>query len=152
MLPVEFAEDTLRDLELIFDHLVESYRGFGEAPDEASERAAARVRGIVAAADRLALAPHRGAVRDDLAPGIRHLTFDRAVCYFRVDGLARPLAIVMNAVRIGVGGRRPAPRLPAPPHRSGSTFWTSREALCYGRRSGGAGRAPCRSCFYISGI
>ena len=86
MVRVEFAEDALRDLDLIFDHLAESYRGFGEAPDEASERAAARVRGILAAADRLALAPHRGAVHDDLAPGIRHLTLDRAVYYFRVDG------------------------------------------------------------------
>ena len=86
MVRVEFAEDALRDLDLIFDHLAESYRGFGEAPDEASERAAARVRGILAAADRLALAPHRGAVHDDLAPGIRHLPLDRAVCCFRVDG------------------------------------------------------------------
>jgi plasmid stabilization system protein ParE len=86
MVRIEFAEDALRDLDLIFDHLAESYRGFGEAPDEASERAAARVRGILAAADRLALAPHRGAVHDALAPGIRHLTLDRAVCCFRVDG------------------------------------------------------------------
>ena len=86
MVRVEFAEAALRDLDLIFVHLAESYRGFGEAPDEASERAAARVRGILAAADRLALAPHRGAVHDALAPGIRHLTLDRAVCCFRVDG------------------------------------------------------------------
>ena len=52
MVRVEFAEDALRGLDLIFVHLAESYRGFGEAPDEASERAAARVRGILAAADR----------------------------------------------------------------------------------------------------
>jgi plasmid stabilization system protein ParE len=86
MVRVEFAEDALRDLDLIFVHLAESYRGFGEAPDEASERAAVRVRGILAAADRLGLAPHRGVIHDDLAPGIRHLTLDRAVYYFRVDG------------------------------------------------------------------
>jgi plasmid stabilization system protein ParE len=83
---VEFAEDALRDLELILLHLAESYRGFGEAPDEALDHAARRVRAIVKAADRLAVAPHRGAVHDELAPGVRHLTLDRAVYYFRVGG------------------------------------------------------------------
>jgi plasmid stabilization system protein ParE len=33
---VEFTEDALRDLALIFDHLAESSRGFGEAPDPGS--------------------------------------------------------------------------------------------------------------------
>jgi plasmid stabilization system protein ParE len=94
MRSVEFAEDALRDLDLIFDHLAESYRGFGEAPDEASEHAARRVRAIIEAADRLALAPHRGPVHDDLAPGIRHVTLDRAVYYFRIeDAVLRILAV-----------------------------------------------------------
>jgi toxin ParE1/3/4 len=90
---VEFAEAALRDLDLIFDHLAETYRGFGEAPDEAIEHAARRIRAIVGAADRLALAPHRGTVHDDLAPGIRHLTLDRAVYYFRVDDGVHILAV-----------------------------------------------------------
>jgi toxin ParE1/3/4 len=94
---VEFAEDAIRDLDLIFDHLAESYRGFGEAEDEASEHAARRIRAILDAADRLALAPHRGGRHDDLAPGLRHVTLDRAVHYFRVghgdDGPVRVLAI-----------------------------------------------------------
>lgn len=83
---VEFAAAALRDLELIFDHLAESYRGFGETPEEAFEHAAGRIRGIVSAADRLAPAPHRGPVHEDLAPGLRHLTLDRAVYYFQVEG------------------------------------------------------------------
>jgi plasmid stabilization system protein ParE len=92
---VEFAEAALRDLELILDHLAESYRGFGEAPEDAVERAAARVRGIVAAADRRALGPCRGAVHDDLTPGIRHATLDRAVYYFQVqDGDAGAVRIL----------------------------------------------------------
>jgi toxin ParE1/3/4 len=94
MARVEFAEDALRDLDLIFDHLAESYRGFGEGRDEASEHAARRIRAIVEAADRLALAPHRGPVHDDLAPGIRHVTLDRTVYYFRVaDEGVRVLAV-----------------------------------------------------------
>lgn len=94
---VEFAENALRDLDLIFDHLAESYRGFGEAEDEASEHAAHRLRGILDVAVRLALAPHRGGRHDDLAPGLRHVTIDRAVYYFRVgdgaDGPVRVLAV-----------------------------------------------------------
>jgi toxin ParE1/3/4 len=82
---VEFADDALRDLELIFDHLAETYRGFGEAPDEAFEHAARRIPAIVDAADRLALVPHRGPIHDELAPGVRHVTLDRAVYYFRVE-------------------------------------------------------------------
>ena len=95
MARVEFADAAERDLELIFDHLAEAYRGFGEAPDQAFEQAARRVRAIVATADRLALAPHRGTVHDDLAPGIRHVTLDRAVYYFRVadDGSVRVIAV-----------------------------------------------------------
>ena len=81
---VEFAEDAHRDLDLIFDHLAETYRGFGEAPEEALEHAARRIRAIIGAADRSALAPHRGTVHDDLA-GVRHLTLDRAVYYFRIE-------------------------------------------------------------------
>lgn len=90
---VEFAENALRDLDLIFDHLAESYRGFGEADDEAFEHAARRIRAILDAADRLA--PHRGGRHDDLAPGLRHVTLDRAVYYFRVgdDGPVRILAV-----------------------------------------------------------
>jgi plasmid stabilization system protein ParE len=94
---VEFAEDALRDFDLIFDHLAETYRGFGEAPDEAFEHAARRIRAIIGAVDRLALAPHRGTVHDDLAPGIRHFTLDRAVYYFRIeDEGVRILAIFFS--------------------------------------------------------
>lgn len=82
---VEFAEDALRDLELIFDHLTEAYRTFGETSEEAVEHAARRVRAIVGSADRLALAPHRGAVHEDLVPGLRHVTLDRAVYYFQLE-------------------------------------------------------------------
>jgi plasmid stabilization system protein ParE len=83
---VELAAAALVDLELIFDHLTEAYRGFGEAPEEALDHAALRVRSIVDAADRLAVAPHRGPVHTDLPPGLRHVTLDRAIYYFQLDG------------------------------------------------------------------
>jgi toxin ParE1/3/4 len=94
---VEFAEGALHDLDLIFDHLTEAYVAFGEAPDAAIEHAARRVRAIIDAADRLAVAPFRGAIHDDLAPGIRYVTLDRAIYYFQVDeraeGTVRVLAV-----------------------------------------------------------
>jgi plasmid stabilization system protein ParE len=94
MRTVEFAEDALRDLDLILDHLVEAYAATGESPEEAFQHAARRIRGIVRAADRLALAPHRGPIHEDLAPGLRHTTLDRAVIYFQVDSeRVRVLAI-----------------------------------------------------------
>jgi plasmid stabilization system protein ParE len=91
---VEFAEGALRDLELIFEHLTDAYRGFGEAHDEAAEHAARRIRGIVRSAGRIAAAPNRGATHDDLGPGVRHLTLDRAIYYFLLDGeTVRVLAV-----------------------------------------------------------
>ena len=74
-----------RDLTLIFEHLFESYRTFGEAPGEALSHAAARVRTIRKSADRLLTAPHSGTRHDDMLSGLRHLTIDRAIFWFEVD-------------------------------------------------------------------
>jgi hypothetical protein len=46
---IEFAEASDRDLDLIFDHLFESYAGFGESTDQALDRA-----GQLVARDHLA--------------------------------------------------------------------------------------------------
>ena len=83
---VEFAEAALRDLALIFDSLADSHRAHGEQPTVAAELAGRRVRAILAAADRIAEAPHRGARHDDVMPGLRHLTLDRAIYDFVQDG------------------------------------------------------------------
>jgi plasmid stabilization system protein ParE len=98
MTRVEFAEDALRDLALIYDHLAETYQAFGETSAEVAEHAAARLRGILAAADRLALAPHRGPLHADIAPGLRHVTLDRAVYYFQ---LVAPDRVRVLAVFLG---------------------------------------------------
>lgn len=81
---IEFAAGSERDFELIYDHLFESYIGFGERPEDASAHAAQRILGIRRAADRLARFPMRGTRRDEVLPGVRHLTIDRAIYWFDV--------------------------------------------------------------------
>jgi plasmid stabilization system protein ParE len=83
---VEFAAAALRDLDLIFDHLAEAYRDFGETPEEAFDHAARRIRSIVATADRLGRAPHRGPIHEDIVSGLRHVTLGRAIYYFQIEG------------------------------------------------------------------
>lgn len=90
----EFSVESERDFELIFDHLFESYIGFGESPDEALEHAAHRVIAIRKAASRLATFPIRGTSRDDVLPGVRYLTIDRAIYWFDVDEAARKVRIL----------------------------------------------------------
>jgi plasmid stabilization system protein ParE len=91
---VEFSAESERDFELIFDHLFESYIGFGESPEEALEHAAQRIMGIRRAADRLAMFPIRGTARDDVLPGVRYLAIDRAIYWFDVDEAAQKLRIL----------------------------------------------------------
>lgn len=82
---IEFAAETERDFELIFDHLFESYQTFGEPVDQAFEHAARRILGIRAAAERLVTFPIRGTGRDDILPGVRYIAIDRAVYWFDFD-------------------------------------------------------------------
>lgn len=90
----EFAEASERDLELIFDHLFESYAGFGESTDQALDHAGQRIMGIRAAAERLALFPERGASRDDILPGLRFTVMDRAIYWYNVDERARTIRVL----------------------------------------------------------
>ena len=91
---IEFAEASERDLELIFDHLFESYLGFGERTGQALEHAGQRIMGIRAAAERLALFPERGASRDDILPGLRFMVMDRAIYWYDVDDKARKVGVL----------------------------------------------------------
>ena len=91
---IEFSAESERDFELIFDHLFESYLGFGESTAEALERAAQRIIGIRAAAERLTAFPVRGTLRDDILPGVRYLAIDRAIYWYDVDETARKVRIL----------------------------------------------------------
>ena len=82
---LEFSAEAERDFGLIFDHLLESYISFGESAENAIEHAEARVLEIRATADRILTAPHRGERHDDILPGLRHLTINRAIYWFDVD-------------------------------------------------------------------
>ncbi len=91
---VEFSAESERDFELIFDHLLESYIGFGENPKLALEHAAQRIMAIRRAADRLAIFPIRGTPRDDILPGVRYLAVDRAIYWFDVDEPAEKVRVL----------------------------------------------------------
>ena len=93
---LEFSVAAERDFELIFDHLLRSYLDFGESPENALDRAAARIVEIRAAAERILSAPHRGERHDGILPGLRHLAIGRAIYWFDVDeprGTVRVLAV-----------------------------------------------------------
>jgi plasmid stabilization system protein ParE len=81
----EFSVEAEHDFELIFDHLFDVYISLGETRAAAFERAVARVQQIRAQGDRIARTPHRGTLRDGIAPGLRNVTIDRAVFWFELD-------------------------------------------------------------------
>ena len=91
---VEFSAESEHDFELIFDHLFESYVGFGENSGDAFDRAARRIMSIRQAADQLSTFPIRGTARDDILAGVRYLTIDRAIYWFDVDEAARRVRIL----------------------------------------------------------
>jgi plasmid stabilization system protein ParE len=97
---VEFSEDAEHDFELIFDHLVDSYMGFGEDIEDALEHAADRLRGIRGSSQKLGLTPQRGTLRDDISPGIRFVRLEKAVLWFDLDEqrqVVRVLAVFFGA-------------------------------------------------------
>ena len=91
---LEFSVEDERDFRLMFDHLFDGYRGFGEALEDALNHAEVRILEIRAATDRIAAAPHRGERHDNILPGLRHLTINRAVCWFDVDDDRRTVRIL----------------------------------------------------------
>ena len=91
---IDFAADAERDFALIFDHLLDSYLGFGEGLQSAFGHAEARVIEIRAAADRILAAPYRGESRDDVLPGLRRLTIDRATYWIDIDETRRSVRVL----------------------------------------------------------
>ncbi len=98
---IEFAEASERDLELIFDHLFESYLGFGESTVHALEHAAERIRDIRVAAEGLTLFPERDTARADILPGLRFMVMQRATRWYDVDDEAQ----VVRVLGIFFGGQ-----------------------------------------------
>lgn len=91
---IEFSAEAECDFALIIGHLFESYRDFGESVETALDHCEARIRDIRQEADRLASAPFHGESHDDLLPGLRHLTIDRAVYWFDLNGADQRVRIL----------------------------------------------------------
>ena len=91
---IEFSTQSEHDFEQIFDHLFESYLSFGESVEEALDHAARRLFEIRKAAERLSTFPIRGTVRNDILPGVRDLSIDRAIYWFDVDEVAGTVRIL----------------------------------------------------------
>jgi toxin ParE1/3/4 len=95
------SEDADRDLQAIFDHLIDSHLGFGETPSEAIRLAAVRLGKIHGAMARLGKLPHQGTLEPNLLPDLRHVTKDRAIFYFTADDAAE----VVTVLAIFFGGQ-----------------------------------------------
>ena len=91
---VEFSADAEDDFELIFDHLFESYRSFGESIEEALDHAARRIGGIRRSANGLIVAPHRGTLHEDVLPGLWHVAINRAIYWFQVNEAEQTVRIL----------------------------------------------------------
>lgn len=91
---VERASDADRDLEAIFDFLIESHHAFSEDADTAVDRAAERLAEIHMSLESLGDVPHQGTLLPQLLPGLRSVTKGRAVFYFTVDDTKRTLRVL----------------------------------------------------------
>ena len=73
------------DQQDIFEHLVDSYTGFGDDISEAFHQANQRIAQIRADIRKLKRNPKRGTRHDDIRPGLRHITFGKAIVWFDVN-------------------------------------------------------------------
>lgn len=89
------------DFDQLFDHLFAACLGMGDSIEEAYDRATRRVNDVTEDLEKLALHPHQGTLNNDLLPGLRHVTKDRAIFYFRIDEESR----VVNVLAVFFGGQ-----------------------------------------------
>jgi plasmid stabilization system protein ParE len=82
---IEFSQNAEGDLIAIFQHLRRSYGMFGEAAQQAANKARNRIRDIRRTADRITLTPYIGTMHRDAIDGARHVTFDRTTYWFELD-------------------------------------------------------------------
>lgn len=79
---IEYLPDAQRDFKLIFDHLVESYQEFGDAPEEAIDRARQRMLVIRDGIGRLGETPFIGTLRNEIYSGLRFVRRNGAAIWF----------------------------------------------------------------------
>lgn len=91
---VERASDADRDLDAIFNFLIESYAAFGGDAETAIDLAAERLQEIQNTMQSLGGAPHQGTLVPHIFPGLRSVTKDRAIYDFSVDDTKRTLRVL----------------------------------------------------------
>ena len=79
------ATSITNDLDLIEQHLTESYQSFGEDPENAMDRAAARIEEALEYLRTFATHPHRGTEYPTIRPGIRTVINKSFIFYFEID-------------------------------------------------------------------
>lgn len=82
------------DLDAIFDHLFDSYLGFGDPFERAFERATDRVNAIYLNRTRVAKSPHIGTLHSIRGRAYRHVTIDRAIYWFTLDEAAQAVRVL----------------------------------------------------------
>lgn len=82
---IEVSVAAEHDIELLFEHLIESYMSFGEPRVMAEERAVERIHDVLDKMNRIGTAPFRGKAYDHLLSGLRQLTLDHAIYWYVID-------------------------------------------------------------------
>ena len=77
---IELSEGASRDLETVFDFLIESYLSLGDTAEDAAES--------------LREFPHRATTDPDLPAGIRSLIRAGAILYFEIDEAAEAIRVL----------------------------------------------------------
>lgn len=98
---VERGAAAARDLDSIFDFLLESYLHFGDDLERAFARATARVERMQDELRGLGETPHQGTLRTEMLANLRSVTRDDAVFYFTVDDERR----VVRVLAVFFGGQ-----------------------------------------------
>jgi plasmid stabilization system protein ParE len=88
------SKDVEQDLELIFDHLVQSYLAFREEFVEAFKRADSRLKSIENDIEALGSAPFQGTLMPHILPALRSVTKHQAIFYFKVFEDARQVRLL----------------------------------------------------------
>ena len=91
---VRRAAAITRDLDLIEDHLVQVYHGFGDDMETAIERAGARIDEALNYMRTFAAHPHRGTEHRNIRSGIRTVTNKNFIFYFEIDEMSTEVRIL----------------------------------------------------------
>jgi len=91
---VRRAASVTHDLDLIEEHLFQSYQEFGDDLEDAMDRAAARIDEALAYMRTFATDPHRGTEHPTIRPGIRTVTSKNFVIYFEIDEASSEVRIL----------------------------------------------------------